>query len=179
MSIISAEILFKTSTVAGAAGNASAQAVAGQSLGKYVSTSTIVDASLNNLFPDVTGDENAASNVDYQAMFVHNSNTTLVWTNPMAWLSAEVAGGVTAAIAVDTTAASAIASAAAQAVQIVNKNTAPAGAVFTAPTTKAAGAAVATITNGFCKAIWVRRTAANTVAVANDGVTIRVEGDTT
>lgn len=178
MSIITAEILYKTSIVTGAAGNAAAQAVAGSSLGKYISTSQIVDATLNNLFPDVTGDENAASNIDYQCMFVHNSNASLTWTSPFVWLSAEVAGGVTTAIAVDTTAASAIGSAGAQAVTIANKNTAPAAQTFTAPTTKGTGIALGSLPNGQCKGIWVRRTAANTAAVANDGVTIRVEGDT-
>lgn len=178
MAITATDILYKTSTTAGAAGNANAQAVAGQSLGKYISTTVITDATLNNLFPDVTGDENAASNVDYQCYFVHNNHASLTWQSPVAWLSAEVAGGVTAAIAVDTTAASAIGSATAQAVTIANKNTAPAGQSFSAPTTKGTGLAVGNLPNGQCKGIWVRRTAANTSAVNSDGVTVRVEGDT-
>lgn len=178
MSIIATEILYKTSTTAGAAGNANAQTTAGQSLGKYISTTTITDATLNNLFPDVTGTENAAANVDYQGYFVHNSNASLTWTGPVAWLSAEVAGGVTTAISIDTTAASAIGSATAQMKTIANKNTAPATQTFTAPTTKGTGLALSDLPAGQCKGIWVQRTAANTAAVSSDGVTIRVEGDT-
>jgi hypothetical protein len=178
MSIIATEILYKTSVVTGAAGNATTQTVAGQSLGKYISTTTITDATLNNLFPDVTGTENAASNVDYQGYFVHNNNASLTWTGPVAWLSAEVAGGVTTAISIDTTAASAIGSASAQMKQIANKNTAPTSQTFTAPTTKATGLALSDIPNGQCKGIWVQRTAANTSAVSSDGVTVRCEGDT-
>lgn len=178
MPIASTDILFKFSTTAGAAGNTTAGGGAGTSLGKYVSTTQIVDATLDNLFPDITGDENAASNVDYQAIFVHNAHATLTLQNAVAWLSAEVAGGATTAVGVDTTAASAVGSATAQALTIANKNTAPAAVAFSAPTTKAAGVALGSIGPGQVKAIWVRRTAANTAALNNDGVTIRVEGDT-
>jgi hypothetical protein len=178
MSIIASEILYKTSTTAGAAGNANAQSTPGNSLGKYISTTTITDATLNNLFPDITGDENAASNADYQCYFVHNNNASLTWTGPVAWLSAEVAGGATASIWPDSTAASALGSATAQALTIANKNTAPAASSFSAPTTKATGLALGNIPNGQVKGIWVKRLAANTAAVSNDGVTIRCEGDT-
>lgn len=178
MPIATTDILQKWSTTAGAAGNANANSTAGTSLGKYIATTQIVDATLNNLFPDVTGDENAASNVDYQCVFVHNNHATLTLQNPVIYISAEVAGGASTAIGVDTTAASALASATAQALTIANKNTAPAGVTFSAPTTKAAGLALGSIAPGQVKAFWIRRTAANTTAVNNDGVTVTVAGDT-
>jgi hypothetical protein len=178
MPIASTDILFKFSTTAGAAGNTTAGGAPGTSLGKYVSTTQIVDATLDNLFPDITGDENAASNADYQCIFVHNNHATLTLQNAVAWLSAEVAGGAATAIGGDTTAASAVGASAAQALQIADKNTAPAGVGFSAPTTKAAGVAIGSIGPGQVKAVWVRRTATNSAAFNNDGVTIRVEGDT-
>jgi hypothetical protein len=61
---------------------------------------------------------------------------------------------------------------------VANESTAPASQTFTAPTTKGTGLAIGNIPAGSVAAIWVRRTAANTVAVNNDGVTIRCEGDT-
>lgn len=176
--ITATDIHFRASTTAGAAGNSTAPGAAGTSLGKYITNADITDATLNNLFDDVTGDQNAASQVDYQCLFVYNAHATLAWQTPVAWLSAEVAGGTSISIGADTTGALAVGSASVQAVTIASKTTAPAGASFTAPTTKGAGIALGTINATYVKAIWVRRTAANTAAVDNDGATIRVEGDT-
>jgi hypothetical protein len=41
-----------------------------------------------------------------------------------------------------------------------------------------AGVALGNIPAGQCKAFWIRRTAANSAALSNDGVTIAVAGDT-
>lgn len=177
MAITAADIKFKFSVKTGSAGNSTAGTAAG-SLGKYISTTEITDATLHNLFDVVTGDENAASDVEYRCIFVHNAHATLTWQSPVVWLSAEVAGGCTAAIAVDGVAASAIGSASAQADEVANEGTAPTGESFSSPTTKGTGLALSDIPAGQCRAIWIRRTAANTAALDNDGVTIRVEGDT-
>lgn len=178
MAITSGEILFKFSIKTGAAGNSTAGTAAG-SLGKYISTTQITDATANNLFDDISGDENAASTVDYRCMFVHNSNASLTLTTPKVWISSEVAGGASVAIAIDNIAASAIGSASAQADQIATETTAPTGVgAFSSPTTKAGGLSLADLPNGQCRAIWWRRTAANSAALNSDGATIRVEGDT-
>jgi hypothetical protein len=177
MPVSAAEVLIKLATTAGAAGNANTS-TPGSSLGKYVSTTQLTDNTVDNLFLDITGDENAASNVDYQCLFVHNSNASISLTNVVLWLVSEVAGGASVALGVDTTAASALASASAQALQIANKNTAPAGVSFSAPSTKASGISLGTIAPGQVKAFWVRRTAANSAALNSDGGTWRVEGDT-
>lgn len=179
MAITAVDIHFRGSVVTGAAGNSVAFGGPGTALGKYITTADLVDATLNNLFPDVTGDENAASNVDYQLMFVYNAHATLPWTTVVAWIASEVAGGSSFAIWPDSTAASALANASAQALTIANKNTAPAASSFSAPTTKGTGLSLGTIAAGQVKGLWVRRTAANTVAVDNDGGTISVSGDTT
>ena len=150
----------------------------GASLGKYISTSTIADATLNALFDDISGAENAASTVDYRCVFIHNSNAANALQNAVIWLSAEVAGGASIAIGVDPTAASAIGSASAQAVTIASETTAPAGVSFSSPTTAGTGLSLGTIPSGQCKAVWFRRTAANSAALNSDGVTWSVQGDT-
>jgi hypothetical protein len=177
LSIASSDLLIKLSVKTGAAGNSTAGTPAG-SLGKYISTTEIVDATLANLFDAISGDENAASTVEYRCLFVHNAHGTLTLTSPVVWLYSETAGGASAAIAVDTTAASAIGASAAQALQVADELTAPSGLSFTAPTSKGTGLAVGDIPAGECKAVWVRRTAANTAALDVDGVVLRVEGDT-
>lgn len=178
MSIVAADIHTRFATTAGAAGNSTAPGAAGTSLGKYMSNADLTDNTLNNLFPDVTGAENAASNVDYQCVFIFNNHATLTWQGVVVWISAETAGGSSFAVGVDTTAASAAGSATAQALTIANKNTAPAGVTFSAPTTQATGVVVGDIPAGQVRAIWIRRTSANTAALANDSATISYAGDT-
>ena len=175
--ITGSEILSKLSTTAGSAGNSNTS-TPGASLGKYISTSTIADATLNALFDDISGAENAASTVDYRCVFIHNSNAANALQNAVIWLSAEVAGGASIAIGVDPTAASAIGSASAQAVTIASETTAPAGVTFSSPTTAGTGLSLGTIPSGQCKAVWFRRTAANSAALNSDGVTWSVQGDT-
>ena len=157
-----------------AAGSAAA------SLGKNISTTEITDNTLNNLFDDVSGDENAASDVEYRCIFILNNHATLTWTSVVAWLSAEVAGGASIAIAVDDIEDSAKASTDDQAATIANEGADPSASIgdWSTATSKATGVALGDIAPGYCRAIWVRRTAANTIAVDADGVTISVAGDT-
>jgi hypothetical protein len=175
--IVAGEILYKYS-VSAATGNSSAGTAAG-SLGDQISTTTIADATLNALFDDISGAENAASTVDYRCIFIHNSNAANSLQNAVVWLSAEVAGGANIAIAIDNITASAIGSASAQAAVIGAETTAPSGVgAFSSPTTFGTGLSLGTIPSGQCRAIWVRRTAANSAALNNDGVTLSVQGDT-
>lgn len=178
MPIVSSDIKVKLSIKTGSAGNSATQPDVNASLGKYISTTEITDATLNNLFDDITGDENAASDVEYRCIFFHNAHGTLTLQSPVVWISTEVSGGASVAIGIDTTAASAIGASAAQALEVANENTAPSGVSFSAPTTKGTGLALGNLTAGQCRAIWIRRTAANTAALNNDGATIRCEGDT-
>lgn len=174
--ITSSEILFKYS-VSAAAGNTTA-GTAATSLGDQISTTAWAGGAANDLFDDISGAENAASTVDYRCIFVHNSNAANALENAVVYLSAEVAGGAAIAIGVDTTAASAIGSASAQALTVANETTAPAGVTFSSPTTSGTGLALGNIPAGSCKAFWIRRTASNSAALSNDGVTIAVTGDT-
>jgi hypothetical protein len=163
--------------MAAAAGNTTISAAA-TSLGDQISTTAWAGGTVNDLFDNISGAENAASTVDYRCIFIHNSNTLNTLENPAVWISAETAGGASIAIGVDTTAASAIGAATAQAVTIANETTAPAGITFSSPTTFATGVALSNIAAGSCRAIWIRRTAANTAALSADGVTLSVQGDT-
>lgn len=177
MAITATDILFKLSVKTGSAGNSTAGTPAG-SLGKYISTTQITAASSNNLFDDVSSAENVAEDVEYRCFFIHNNHGTLTWQTPVIWLQSEVAGGTNVAISVDTTAASAIGSAGAQAKEVTDESTAPSTQTFTAPTTEGTGLALGNIDAGYCKAVWVRRTANNSAALADDGVVLRVSGGT-
>lgn len=178
MPITDSEILVKYSVKTGTAGNTTAGTANG-SLGKYVSTTQMPDATLNGLFDDVSGLENQASEAEYRCIFIHNNHATLTWISPVVWVSAEVAGGANVAIAVDNIAASAVGATAAQAAEVANEDTAPTGvSAFSTPTTEGTGLALSNIGPGQVKAIWVRRTATNSSALNNDGATLSFAGDT-
>lgn len=177
MAITATDILFKLSKNTGP-GNSSAQADPNDSIGGFMSSTAITDATLHNLFDIVTGDDNAASDVEYRCFFIFNNHGSLTWESVKVWLFSETAGGASAAIAIDGTGVVSATSASAQAERVANENTAPSGETFSSPTTKAAGLSVGNIGAGQVIAIWVRRTAANTAAVDTDGVIIRAEGDT-
>lgn len=175
--IVAGDILTKFSVLTGSAGNSTGGTAAG-SLGKYISTTQWTGGALNDLFDDISGDENAASESEYRCIFVHNSNTANVYENVVVWISAETAGGANISIGPDTTAASAIGSASAQAVQVANEDTAPGGITFTSPTTKATGISLGNIGIAQCKAFWIKRTATNSSALSADGMTLSIAGDT-
>lgn len=176
MAITATDILFRFSSPTGP-GNSTAGSAA-TSFGDFMSSTAITDATDNNLFDDITGDENAASDVEYRSYFVYNNHGSLTWQTVTVWISSEVSGGAVAAIALDGVAVSAFNSASAQAEEVANEGTAPTGESFTAPTTKGTGLVIGDMATQTVKAIWVRRTAANTAALTADGVTIRHEGDT-
>jgi len=178
MPVAAADIKLRYSTKSGTQGNSTAGNADG-SLGKYLSTTDIPDNQLNNLFDDVTGAENAASDVEYRCLFIYNSHATDSWLNVKVWIQSEVAGGASIAIAIDNIAASPANSSSAQAAEIANEDTAPTGVgAFSSPTTEGAALTVGTLAAGQCRAVWVRRSAANTSSLANDGATLRFRGDT-
>jgi hypothetical protein len=175
--ITTAELIWRYSVTTGTAGNTTAGTALG-SLGRYISTTAWAGGVAQDLFDDLTGAANAASQVDYRCIFIYNSNAANAYQNAVVYIASEVAGGASIAIGVDTTAASALGSATAQALTIANTTTAPAGVTFSSPTTAATGIALGTIPVGNVRAFWVRRTAANTAALSNDGVTLSTSGDT-
>jgi hypothetical protein len=179
MPIASTDLLYKLSSNAGTPGPGNSEAgTPATSLGGFISTTQITDATVENLFANLSGDDNAASAVHYRCFFIHNNHGSLTLQGAVAWISAEEAGGADAAIALDGVGVTALASASAQADVVGDEDTAPAGETFSAPTTKGTGLSIGDIDAGEVQAIWVRRTATDSAAQAADGVTIRVEGDT-
>ena len=152
------------------------------SLGRWAST-TQLDASvpLNNLFPDLTGPQNAASQVDYQCLFVYNSDTVSTMANVYAWIpSSGVIGAVAWAVGADTTLASAYdATGTPQAGYISAPTIAPSTvpAWYAPSAASSGGAPLPSIAPGEVVAFWVRRTAVNSPAYAGAGFNLQVTFD--
>jgi hypothetical protein len=176
--IIASEIVWRFTTTAGSAGDTTANTTVSTFLGKYAATSAWAGGGTNDLFPDITGTENAASQADYAGLAILNNNAANSAQNSVAYLSSEVAGGASVTIGADTTAASAKGGASAQLLTIANRTTAPAGVTFSGPTTAGAGVSLGTIPVANVKGLWVKRLAANTAALSSDGVTLAVQVDT-
>lgn len=175
--IVASEIVWRYTTTSGSAGDTTAGTAAG-SLGKYASTTAWAGGGANDLFDDISGAENAASTADYRGIAILNNNTANALQNAVAYISAETAGGASVSVGADTTAASAKGAATAQMLTIANETTAPAGVTFSAPTTAAGGVALGSIPVANVKGLWIKRLAANTVALSGDGATFAVQGDT-
>lgn len=176
--IVAGEIVWRFTTTAGAAGDTTVNTTVGTFLGKYAATSAWAGSVLNDLFPDITGAQNAANQVDYAGLAFLNNNAANTAQNSVLYLSAETAGGASIAVGADTTAASAKGSATAQLLTIANNTTAPAGVTFSSPTTAGTGVSLGNVPVANVKGLWVRRTAANSAALSGDGVTLAIQVDT-
>lgn len=178
MPVVDTDVLVKLSIKTGSAGNSAAQPDPNASLGKFISTTQLSGTALNNLFDNISGAENAASTADYRIIFIHNAHATLTITNVGVYIASEVAGGASIALAVDNIAASAIGSSSAQATELATETTTPSGVgAFSSPTTAGTALSIGTLTAGQCRAIAVRRTAANSAALDADGYTLGVVFD--
>lgn len=87
MPIAASDIKLRLSVPTGTVGGGSAQPLPNASLGKFISTTDISGTPLNNLYDDVSGDENAAGTIDYRCMFVYNAHASLAYQTPKFWLS--------------------------------------------------------------------------------------------
>jgi len=143
MPIVSNELILTYSINSGSAGN-SLPSGPGTSLGGYISTTAITDNTINNLFPDITGDQNAGYQVDYRCVFLKNTNGSgLALQAAVLWVTGQVAGGANVLIGVDPTAASALGSSSPQAVTIGTSNTTLSAAVTAGASTISTFASVA------------------------------------
>jgi len=186
--IVASDVLFKLSAPGASAGN-TVSGTPGNSWGNYISTTQVSLTPLDNLFTDLTGAQNAASQVDYACVFIHNNTASgNSMLNTVAWLplSLFVPGGANIALAGDTFAASAIGTSSQQAVHITAATNAPAGVSgWVSPVTNAPvspsytnGIQLGTLAPGNCIAVWIRRSATNSAPLNNDGFSLQVNFDT-
>jgi hypothetical protein len=167
MAILTTDIQAKLS---GGAANSDVNA----SLGGAISSVSITDATLSNLFDQVSSAEASAGDTEYRCYYFKNAHGTLTLQNSVVWIDTNTP-------ATDTSVEIALAGEGVNgtAETIANESTAPVGETFTAPASKGAGLAVGDIPAGQHIAVWVKRII-NAAAAANnlDNVIIRIEGDT-
>jgi hypothetical protein len=180
--IVSGDILFLLAAPGASAGFATG-GTSGDSWGKYCSTTQVSGTPLNNLFPDITGAQNAADQVDYACVFILNNTAGGdSMLNTVAWLptGSDVAGGATLSLAVDPAASSLKSSSVQQAAVIGSATAAPSGVSgwVNDSASSAGGVSLGTIAPNFVKAVWIRRTATNSAPLNNDGFGLEIDFDT-
>lgn len=167
MAIVSTDLLFYHS---GGAGNSDPDA----SLGGIISTTQITDASDNNLFDDVTGDEASSGDTEYRGFYLFNNHATITLQNSVIWFSSNTTSA-------DDTLNMALAGEGVNATMetIANESTAPSGESFSAPASKGAGLSVGDVPAQQRYGIWLERVVdASASAVNGNSATIQWEGDT-
>lgn len=187
--IVASDILFYLSAPAASAGFTTA-GTAGSSWGGYISTTQLNSSvTLDNLFNDITGSQNAASQIDYACLFVlNNTSSGNSMLNTVAWLplSAYVAGGANAALGADPAGVTVKTVSSLQAAKITTNTNAPAGVSTyvnpqsSAPTSPSytGGLQIGTVPPGSCFALWIKRTATNSAPVNADGLGVQLIFDT-
>jgi hypothetical protein len=158
----------------------SGSGTAGNSLGKYMSTTQINQSVLlDNLFLDITGPENAAMQVDYQCLFMMNMTATS-WSmqNVAIWIPTidVTPGGCTMQLGLDPTGVVQYNQSAQQAVLIGSSTTAPAGVSWYPPSTLAGeGLLPGNIAPFHGVAVWFQRTAINGSAITDDSFSVQAQ----
>lgn len=175
MTIIASDLVMRLSTTSGSAGDTTASTPAA-SLGKYVSSTAFVTATLANLFRQITAAEALAGITLYRCVFILNNTAGgLTLQSPTISVQSETALGGSFALATDNIAAGAKGSSSAQAALIASETTPPTGV-------SAFGAGPLSLTDlapGTVRGVWVRYTVpAATAAINPDGAIFATTGDT-
>lgn len=153
--------------------------------GRWCSTTQLSTTPLDNLFPDLTGPQNAALQVDYQCLFAYNSDPTDTMTNVQAWLpqAAVQTAAVGWAVGADSNGATPYNQAGAvQAGYISSPTIAPSTVTtWAAPSTTASGGvSLGSIPPGHVAALWIQRTATGySVGPVTAGFNIQITFDVT
>ena len=154
--------------LSGGAGNSDPNA----SLGGAISTTEITDATDNNLFDDVSGDESFSGDTEYRAFFVKNNHGSLTWQSVKVWIDTNTPGVDSVEIGIE-------ASKGTPKQTIANESTAPTGISFSAPANKAAGLSLGDLLTTDVYMVWVKRIVPeNCTAYTANNFKIKFEGDT-
>jgi hypothetical protein len=143
-------------------------------LGGAASTTQITDATVANLFDNVSSAESSAGDTEYRCFYVKNNHGSLTLQNAVVWIQTNTPSS-------DTSAEIALGSSAINGTEqtIANEGTAPTSVTFSTANGSGNALSIGNLTAGQTKAIWVKRIVSASAAAYNaDSVVIKVQGDT-
>jgi hypothetical protein len=167
MSILASDIKFLLS---GGASNSDPDA----SLGGIISSTEVVDDTLENLFDNVTGAEHTAGDTEYRCIYVKNNSAESA-ANVKVYIETNTPGADSAVqIGLDLAGVDGTAD------TVADENTAPSPAVtFSSADGYANALNIGTVAAGEVMAVWIKRIiTAGSTAQANDNAVIKVSVDT-
>ena len=167
MPIASSDIKFHLS---GGAGNSDPNGA----LGGAISTTQITDATIANLFDNVSGAEAAAGDTEYRCLYVKNNHGSLTLQGAKVWVETNTPS-------TDTSAEIGLGSSAVNGTEqtVANESTAPGSVSFSTAAGEGNALTIGDIPAGQHKAVWVKRVVGSGAAAYNaDSVVIKVQGDT-
>lgn len=145
------------------------------SLGGIKSATSIIDATIHNLFDIVSSAESSAGDTEYRCFYVHNAHASLVSQATKVWIQTNTPSTSTT-VEIGLGAAAINADEAA----VANESTAPAGVTFVATAIDlATGLLIGDIPVGQHKAVWIKRIITAAAPAYNvDSALIRIGLDT-
>lgn len=142
------------------------------SLGGAISSTELVDNTVNNLFALAAAAEAEAGSVKYRAVFIKNTHATLTYTTPKVYISSNTTSATTEVqIALADETGSPIET-------VVNEDTAPSGPSFSTANGYANGLSLGSLAPGETKAIWLKYTITASTSAVADQLTIATKGET-
>ena len=143
-------------------------------LGGVISSTQITDATIANLFDNVSGAEAAAGDTEYRCFYVKNNHGSLTLQGAEIWIETNTPSGDTSAeIGLGTSAVDGTEQ------TVADEETAPTSVTFSSATGSGNALTIGDIPAGEHKAIWVKRVVDSAAGAYNsDSVVIKVQGDT-
>jgi len=156
--------------LSGGAGNTDPNA----SLGGVISTTEVIDATIANLYDNVSSSEALAGDVEYRCVYVKNTHATLTLQTAKVFIQTNTPSADTAVrIGLGTAAINATEQ------TVVNESTAPIGVTFATAINEGAALLIGDLVPGAQKALWYERTVIAGAAAYNaDSVIVQLKGDT-
>lgn len=147
-------------------------------LGAEMSSTSIVNNALQNLFDNVSPADRASGSVEYRCFYFVNKHATETLEDTVVFISSQTPSADTSIdIGLDP-AGIGDGSTTGVATSIPDEITAPSGVSFSAPGDAGSGLAVGDLAPDEAIAVWVRRTVnSGAVASANDPFTLRITGN--
>ena len=138
----------------------------------------IIDNTLNNLFPNVTGPQSSAGATHFRCIYIYNSHATLTFTNAKIWI-AQLTASADDEIDIGLDPAAIGADSAINVTESPTGTSAPGGVTFTRPTTEGTAIAIGSIPALSKKAFWIKRTVnAGANAYTNNSFQLQSSGET-
>lgn len=142
------------------------------SIGGAISSTEIVNNTLNNLFDLATSAESSAGSTRYRAFYIKNTNATNTYYSSFVYISSNTSSATTTVeIGLATEDGSPIET-------LANDTTAPSGVTFSTAAGEANKLDIGDLAPDESKAVWVKWTITAGTEAINDEMTLSIKGET-